>query len=413
MKALTLLEYKPMMVILAVILSGTFSIHAQVSAVQNWTGIIPPPANGTSYTLEQVVGGTWDTSANWANAVAGTSTDYYALTSGVGRVASFQGVTNGYTVTIGDSYTVPVIRALQLSFGANATVTIQSNIAKNILFATTNTPYINVSAGKELRIGPNTAFTFFGTGTRLIHKYGAGTLRWSGSAAAFNDTLLLTAGKFIIDSNASSRLGSSAILDISGGEFQYNGSEALNSSVSLNSGKISGTGHISSAVQVGSNSIIAPGDTVGIQHYDHLTFASAGTYEWEIGSWAGENAGEHFDQIQVDDFSVSAVGDNPFTISLRSVGGALSDFNAAINRSWTLLESDSSIAPGILDGLVIDSTFFATWNALDDGEFSLAVNDNALELIYTPAAIPEPSSILLIGFALILIFPARYRIVHR
>lgn len=397
---------------LFILIGMTSEVQAQVATTQHWTGITPPPPNGTSYTLGQVTGGTWDATANWANAGTNTITDFYALTTGAGRVANFQPTTGGYTVTIADGHTVPVIRALQASGGANAAVTIASGTAKTIQLATASGAYINIAAGKELIIGPNVAIGLFGTGTQSFSKLSPGTLRWSGSATAYNAGIQVSAGTFIIDSDASSRLGAGATVNIAGGEFRYNGASALNSAVSLTSGKISGAGRIASAVSVGAGSTIAPGNNaIGTQQYDDLTFASSGIYQWEIGSWLGEIAGINFDQIQADSFAVTSTLANPFVISLVSVGGALSDFNASTNRSWTLLESIATISSGVLTNLAVDSTAFAALNPLDDGVFSLAVDDKSLNLVFT--AVPEPSSTLLIGLAFAAFAGMRRRMVRR
>lgn len=380
-----------------VLFGMTNEVWAQAATTQHWTGIIPSPTNGSAYTLGQITGGTWDTNANWANAVTNTPTDFYALTSGAGRVANFQPTSSGYTVTIADGYTVPAIRALQVSGGSNAAVTIASSTAKTISLAVASGAYINIADGKELIIGTDVAIGLFGTGTQSFDKLSAGTLRWSGSATAYNAGVKVKAGTFIIDSNASSRLGSAATVNIEGGEFRYNGTNALNSTVSLTSGKISGTGHITSAVSVGAGSTIAPGNNaIGTQKYDNLTFASSGVYQWEIGSWLGTNVGTSFDQIQAGSFAVTATTNNPFVISLVSVGGALSDFNAFTNRSWTLLQATSTISSNVLTNLTIDSAAFSVLNPLQGGTFSLAVDDKSLNLVF---AVPEPSSILLLGVA--------------
>lgn len=384
------------------LLGMTGEVRAQAATTQTWTGIVPPPANGTAFTFNQVQGGTWDTTANWANATVDIATDYYALTTGAGRVANFLPKSGGYTVTIADGYTVPIIRALQAAGGSTSgSVTIQSDVAKTITLATNSGAYISVTVGRELQIGANTAIAVFGTGTRSFSKVGDGTLRWSGTAAEYNNGILISAGKFIIDSDASSRLGGSATINISGGEFRYNGASTLNSAVSLTSGTISGTGSIASAVSVGAAGTISPGDnTIGTQHYDNLTFASSGVYQWEIGSWLGEIAGTDFDQIQADSFTLTATLGNPFVISLVSEGGALPDFNSSISRFWTLLESGAPISPTLLDNLAINSTAFAALNPLNDGAFSLAVDGGSLNLVFTAVPEPQPLAALLIGLVL-------------
>ncbi len=305
--------------------AGIHELKAQQpAATQHWTGIVPPPENGTAYSLSDIQGGIWDATANWANSVAGNVTDYYSLTTGAGRVANFQPKTGGYTVTIADDHTVPIIRALQASGGNNSWVMIRANVAKTIRLSVQSGAYLSVGGSKELIIGENVAIDLFGTGVYTLSKLGDGTVRWSGAVATpFTHTLRIDAGRFIIDADASSRLNSSSTVVVNAGEFRYNGANPLEATLTLNGGRISGEGRISSAVTVGANVTVAPGDgKVGAQKYDSLTFASGGTYLWEIGCWSGTSAGIDFDQLQATAFSVTATDESRFVISIATYGGA-------------------------------------------------------------------------------------------
>jgi len=378
--------------------AGSMEVKGQ-GTTQLWTGIVPPPENGTAYSLSDIQGGIWDDTANWADAAAGVVTNYHSLTTGAGRVASFQPKTGGYTVTIADDYSVPVIRALQASGGNNSWVMIQANVDKTIRLSVQSGAYLSVGANKELIIGENVAIDLFGVGTYALSKVGDGTLRWSGPVAtAFTHTLQINAGRFIIDADASSRFNSSSTVVVNGGEFRYNGAAALEATVTLNSGRISGEGRIASAVTVGANATVAPGDgKVGAQKYDSLTFASGGTYQWEIGSWNGTSAGIDFDQLQATAFSVTATDESRFVISIATYGGALPDFDGSQNRSWTILDSEETIPAGVLEKLALDDTAFRAVHAFD-GDFSLEIRDGDLTLVYT--TIPEPRLVLWAGAAL-------------
>ncbi len=359
---------------------------------QYWTGITPPPSDGTSIATEQIVSGTWDTTTtNWANDL-GSATTFHAFTPANSRIAGFRPRSTGYTVTLSDN--ISNLRALSISGGnSDGIVTLEAASQQTLHFTHTDS-YISIASGRELVIGNGLSFS------GNLKQIGGGTQRWSGGATAYNGTYSIEAGTLIISSDASSRLGSSSALVLNGGRLIYNGNSALSASLSLTNGRLSGKGAINTPLTAGAGVILAPGDGVGQQKLTQLTLASSGKLEWEIASWQGTTAGTDFDQIISDHLSITANEATPFTIALKSLSatgtdGALSDFNGSISRQWTLFDSNSITDPALLSRLVIDRQAFMTLNPTATGAFSLTLDDGSIKLVYT--VVPEPGSALLLG----------------
>ncbi len=367
------------------------TLFGQAATTQVWTGITPPPENGTSYTFAEIVGGTWDAStANWANAAPGTVTDYHAFTSGPGRIAAFLPKTAGYTVTL--AYNTPTLRALSVSGGnTGGSLTIQSASAYRVTFNGTNS-YISVAPDRTLTIGANTGLT---GSHRLIS---GGTLIWSGAAEAFSGTIDANEMLWIVNSDAASRFGGSSVVNLNGASFFYNGATAYTSALTVNSGTLGGTGRFSTAVAIGGATTLAPGMGVGSQRYDSLAVNNALTYQWQLDSWQGTTAGSSYDLLDLGALSLDPGGSVVVNIqSLAGSGeeGALADFNAAQDRIWTLMSVEDGFDTGLLGIFSLDSSGFEALHDLQGGAFSLESDGSGVQLRYT-TAIPEPGSVVLL-----------------
>jgi len=126
-----------------------------------------------------------------------------------------------------------------------------------------------------------------------------------------------------------------------------------------------------------------------------------GSYDWEIYN-VDDGPGLGWDKIDVVGGTLLFNGLTaltPFNINLLSLSalpstaGSLAGFNAGTNYSWTILTASNAIAGFDPTWFQINTTGFAPYNPYG-GFFSLVVNGNNLNLLYTGSGtpIPEPGT---------------------
>jgi hypothetical protein len=123
---------------------------------------------------------------------------------------------------------------------------------------------------------------------------------------------------------------------------------------------------------------------------------SGGAYRWKIGDATDTAGGWDFINV-AGAVSVSATVAAPFTLQMAPTGpsgllsGAIAGFDPALAYAWPILSgaSISGFSPG---SFVVDASAFA--NLAPDYKFSVGLDAtaNALVLNYNPAAVPEPST---------------------
>lgn len=240
----------------------------------------------------------------------------------------------------------------------------------------------------------NTWNEITGFSTTLTTNIAVGTAGNLGEVLLTNDlsttgTVAVNFGRLHVMSSLAA--GSGVILSGSTAELQYNGQSPLLSPLTLTEGTLSGTAEIATAVSVGADAILSPGNPVGAQAFSAgVTFASGGTYRVQINDWDGA-AGTGYDQLQVsgDDLSVTATSGDKFTIQLvgltaGNVPGAVPNFDNTAVATFTIATS------GTLDGFdankfAIDDSEFVDNNDLDGGTWSLSASGDDIVLTFTPA----------------------------
>jgi hypothetical protein len=129
-----------------------------------------------------------------------------------------------------------------------------------------------------------------------------------------------------------------------------------------------------------------------------LSLMGGGAYRWKVGD-ATVSGGE-WDRIAVNGaVSIGASAASPFTVQMATVGslgllnGVIAGFDPAQAYVWPIL-SASSITGFTAGAFVVDSSVFAT--LAPDYKFNVGlVADSlgsSLVLNYNPAAVPEPST---------------------
>jgi autotransporter-associated beta strand protein len=220
-----------------------------------------------------------------------------------------------------------------------------------------------------------------GSATNFTHSFGLGgtaALNHSGTG-----TLTLT--------GASTYTGATTI---SNGTVRVNGSIA-NSATTVNSGgTLAGSGSVST-LTVNAGGTVAPGNSPGTLTAGNTTFASGGTYAFEINNATG-TAGTNWDLLSINgSLTLTATAGSPFNVTLSSLlannsAGDVINFNSAQNSSYTFITATGGIVGFDASAFAINSTAFS--NPTDGGAWSIAQSGNNLNLNFTASAIPEPST---------------------
>jgi len=196
---------------------------------------------------------------------------------------------------------------------------------------------------------------------------------------------------------------------LEGGRLALASGVELANPLTLSSGTLAGEGSVTTtaSISVGSGAKLQPGFDLaatlsftasGSYSGTVLSLLGGGAYRWKIGDATA--AGGEWDRIAVTGgVSIGATAAAPFTVQMAPVGalgllsGAIAGFDPAQSYAWPILTA-SSISGFSAGAFVIDSSAFAT--LAPDYKFSLGlVNDtlgSSLVLNYNPAAVPEPST---------------------
>ena len=238
----------------------------------------------------------------------------------------------------------------------------------------------------------NNAAAIFDTATNGTYAgvmSGVGTLAKSGAG-----TLTLTASNTYAGTTT-----------VSEGTLAVNGS--IDSATTVQSGAtVAGTGSINS-VTIASGGTISPGNSPGtLTITNGMTWDAGGNYNWQIFDVADSSKWDLVD-VTGGTFTLNGLSElNKFNINLWSLSGIAPDTNGAVYNfnntqaySWRIVQSANPISGtfsnsyfSINTGAVNGTGGFA--NDLGGGLFSVAMDGNNLNLVFTPASspIPEPGT---------------------
>jgi fibronectin-binding autotransporter adhesin len=181
---------------------------------------------------------------------------------------------------------------------------------------------------------------------------------------------------------------------VQSGTLRINGSIASSGMTTVWSGSTLGGSGSVGALTLNSGSFLAPGNSPGVLTAGNTLWSGGATYLWQINSAAGV-AGTNWDLLHVNgSLALGASGANPLHLALTSLtpggaAGALTDFNPAQNASFLIASTTAGVTGFSADAFAVDTTNFA--NPFT-GSWAVTLDGNNLDLTYTAAAVPEPST---------------------
>lgn len=269
----------------------------------------------------------------------------------------------------------------------------------NSLASDSATSRVTLATGTTLTLNQASSSTFRGQiqGAGALATTGAGTLRLE-SPSTFTGGTTINAGA--INAANSAALGTGSVT-LNGATSQLkvdSGATLANTIVfGTNGGRLSGAGGFASSVVLGTNSVVAPGGSVGTLAFTNgLTLGSGSSYDFEIQN-ATSSAGTGWDFVQVTGtLAFTATVNSPVSLNLISLNsdgtnGNAANFVASNSYSWSIA-SATSLTGFNAAAFTINATNFT--NALNGGVFSLSTSGSNLLLNFTP--VPEPSTWALI-----------------
>jgi autotransporter-associated beta strand protein len=194
---------------------------------------------------------------------------------------------------------------------------------------------------------------------------------------------------------------------INGGTLAVNGS--LTSNVAVNAGgTLGGSGTVNGTVTVANGGTIAPGNSPGTTNTGSEIWESGGNYNWQVLNAAGV-AGVGYDTVNITGtLDITATSSSKFNVNLWSlssiepdVDGPLDTFDTTLGSAgytWTLVTTTGGItgfdAAKFQINTAANNGTAGFANDLNGGQFTITADTHNVYLNFTPAPVPEPTTVL-------------------
>ncbi|MEI6654839.1 MAG: autotransporter-associated beta strand repeat-containing protein [Verrucomicrobiota bacterium] len=251
--------------------------------------------------------------------------------------------------------------------------------------------------------GGTTVSTAAISGYGKVIKDSAGTLTLS-FANTYTGATAISGGTLVLSGSGSINTSKGISINGSGAQFLTSSSTAVVAPITLTQGTIGGSGTISTAVTIGANGILSPGNSPGSQSYTSgITWAGGGSYLWQVDqvdtanvaqtAYKGLDAG--FDWLNVSGtLAISATPSSKFTLDVNGLLhsthalGAVGSWDSSKNYDWVIASATSAISGFDAAAFTLSTTNFASGgNSLGAGSFSLTQSSNDIVLHFAGSAI--------------------------
>jgi len=274
---------------------------------------------------------------------------------------------------------------------------------------------IEMGVGAVLTINQNSNSTYAGhidagTGASLV-KSGSGTLTLTNTNLYTGGTTI-TGGTLVYGANGAFGSGS---VTINGGDVNVAGGFSLTNPLVF-SGPVTlgGNGSFGTLITAGPGVTLSPGNSPGTLSFTAgLVFAGGGSLTFQVED-ANGSAGSGYDLLAISgaQLNITATSGSPFMINLVSLDGggnpgAVGNFNSSSAYTWTIATSSSGIANFNANKFNLNLGSFS--NSLNGGTFAITDSGSLLALQFTPNAVPEPSTWVMLSSGLGLAALARWR----
>jgi len=230
------------------------------------------------------------------------------------------------------------------------------------------------------------------------------TIAQTSGTASFGGTIQNTAGTLSVAktggatqifTTANTYSGSTSI---TGGTLLANnaaGSATGSGNVTVAAATFGGNGTVSGDVTLNANAVVSPGSAaglVGTLTTGSQVWSNTAAFTFDLTNATGA-AGTGYDSITMSALNLSGVTAGGFTINIvgrdgAGAIGAVTNWDSAVARSWTLVTTTSGITGFDAADFVPTATAgnFSNANALNGGTFSVSLSGNDLLLNFTPGS---------------------------
>lgn len=386
--------------------NGTLTINSNIAS----PGTFPRVVTGFTKTGEGILRLT-----NATNDIIGRS----IIAQGIVQVASLAGTRNSLgnpavansVIRVGSTTTSATLEHIgtgnstsnrQIAIGSgngNGSAAIRNNGTGTLVFSNAT---FNVLDGAG-STADSRSLTLGGSNTGNNNIQGIIQNNSSGSTLKTISLIKEDLGKWIL-SATNTYTGSTAV---NAGTLLINGNQsAATGSVTVASGAtLGGTGTVGGATTFMLGAIHSPGFSPGIQTFaGDLTYATGSQLTWELTANSDAGRGTSFDGIDAN--GVVTINSSVASRLLFNGSGSTvlwSDSFWDVDRNWLVYDNLNApvLTSSIFDSLLISNDSAGNELQSSRGSFAWSLTGNDIFLNYTAniTAVPEPSSLLLLGAA--------------